>query len=63
MVKRPIHRMDGNNTFIEMDDLADEMIISIFNNGKNGSSIVSHTIRFGRLSIWPYHLRRPWRNL
>ena len=32
MVKRPIHRMDGNNTLIEMDDLADEMIISIFNN-------------------------------
>ena len=32
MVKRPIHRIDGNNTFIEMDDLADEVIISIFNN-------------------------------
>ena len=32
MVKRPVHRMDVDGTHIEMDDLADEMVISIFNN-------------------------------
>ena len=32
MVKRPIHRMDGESTRIEMDDLADEVVVTISNN-------------------------------
>ena len=32
MVKRPIHRMDGESTHLEMDELADEAIITIRNN-------------------------------
>ena len=32
MVRRPIHRLYNNNAVVEYDELAEENIISIFNN-------------------------------
>ena len=51
MVKRPIHRLKEGIPVAEMDELADESIITITNNGKNVVRLLASPFELGDLAF------------
>ena len=51
MVKRPIHRLKDGVPFPELDELADESIITITNDGKNVVRLLASPFDLGDLAI------------
>ena len=51
MVKRPIHRLKDGVPFPELDELADESIITITNDGKNVVRLLASPFDLGDLAF------------